>query len=602
MIERIIGFVTKKKSGPKQTEIRSQPLYEFTLFYLLVSGFYLSVAASWSWLHKATVLAHPAAGMLCVLFLLRVRTKSNAYSAAFLSAFFTGVWILFCNHVPTSSFFRFHGMSGFAACAVFVFSPARKNWSVHRGFHAAAAFTLLAYVFLYGLEKSAPQVSYKAALSTVPYQKREGKKFPSYDAKKASLLNISASCGGDARCHENIVRDYKFSAHNASYQTPYFQKNLRLLEKEEGKRNTLICAGCHTPLALFSNRVNFSYFKSHDNSSCVFCHSISRVNIVDKRTSSYTLSLHKNHLSMFAGDEQKGLKKAFNFYFIKLNPSAHKKVFSKPLYKKDEYCQACHHLNIVPPDNQGFVRAACVDCHMQKQNVHGLAGNKKNHYFPGTNTALPYVLGETKYLQLMQRWIRGDVGMDLKTGNLAWQLRTTGGQVQTKSFWLVMTMEALKKPKTGQKLPLRIFTSNVGMEHDFPSAPLDLIDVWLEMNVADERGRVIFHSGALDKNFHVDKNAHRLGGIMLDKDGKQITKNRVWAIDKKIVKRSIKPGQTIFDDYKFFVPKDARALYITARWNYRKLNQDFILWAFSDKTITMPVVAVGSFQGKITLP
>lgn len=595
-------FLRKHAVSPTKREKPAHPFYQYPLFYLLVSGFYLSLNSSWSGFHKATICAHPFIGAVCAVFLLPKMFRSASFSAALLCAFLSGACIIFSKHILPAYFFHAHALSGFVLCAVFVFLQRPETRTACRGAHVAMAFTLLIYVFFFAAEKSPSVFTYEAVLSTVPYQKREEKMFPSYKKEGASFLSVSESCGKDARCHQNILSDFKHSAHNASYRTSYFQKNLQLLASEEGKKNTLICAGCHTPLALFSNRADFSYFKNHDNSSCVFCHSIRDVNIIDKRTSSYALSLHKNHLSMFTGDEQKGLKKVLNFYYIKLNPSAHKKVFSKPLYKQDEYCRACHHLNIAPPDNQGFVRATCVDCHMQKQNAHGLSGVKKNHYFPGTNTATPFVLGETKYLHLMRRWIRGDVGMDLKTGNLAWQLKTRNHAPPRKAFWLVMTLEALKKPRAGEKLPFRIFTSNVGMEHDFPAAPLDLIDVWLEVNVADERGRVIFHSGALDKNFHVDKNAHRLGGVMLDKEGRKITKNRVWAIDKKIVLRAIKPGETVYDDYAVSVPEWTKKLHVTAQWNYRKLNQDFILWAFSGKTMTMPVTPVGSLQVSVAVP
>ncbi len=466
---------------------------------------------------------------------------------------------------------------------------------------AIMAFMVRLHGFVFVTEKSSSAFSYATKLSTVPYQKREEGKFPAYDKKGAALLNITESCGGDVRCHKTIVHDFKNSAHNVSYRAPYFQKNLQLLEREEGKKNTLICAGCHASNALFSMNTNYSHYKNNNASSCAFCHSISEISIVDKRTSSYTISLHKNHLSMFIPIEQKGLKKLLNFYFIKLNPDAHKKVFSRTLYKKDAFCLVCHHLNIVPPDNQDFVRATCVDCHMQPENVHGFPGSKKNHYFPGTNTAIPFVLRKTRNLLMMQKWIRGDIRMQLKTGNPAWELRANQKQVFKKSLWLVMTLETLKKPVAGEKLPVRIFTSNVGMEHDFPAAPLDLIDVWLEVKATDEKGKLIFHSGALNKNFYMEPRAHRLGGIMLDKNGKPITKNRVWAIDKKIVQRVIKPGETIHDDYEIFVPENARLLHISAQWNYRKLNQDFIRWAFEDKSVTMPVTKVGILQTRIKI-
>lgn len=115
----------------------------------------------------------------------------------------------------------------------------------------------------------------------------------------------------------------------------------------------------------------------------------------------------------------------------------------------------------------------------------------------------------------------------------------------SRAFWLVMTFDAPSPPTAGEDCFLKVITSNVGIGHNFPSAPLDLIEAWLNVRVTSEKGRRIYESGRLDQSGRLESGAHKLGGFMLDKDGNKIERNRVWVTAKKVTERAIPPGSPI---------------------------------------------------------
>jgi len=108
--------------------------------------------------------------------------------------------------------------------------------------------------------------------------------------------------------------------------------------------------------------------------------------------------------------------------------------------------------------------------------------------------------------------------------------------------------------------------------------------------VTDQDGTSIFNIGGLDENYHIDPKAHRMGGYMLGEDGKLVDRNRVWQIKEKVVERAIPLRHSTYDDYTFRLPEDVSELQIEAFWMFRKLNQEFMDWAYGKGKQTVPLV------------
>ncbi|MFH1537915.1 MAG: hypothetical protein ABIH66_03085, partial [bacterium] len=85
-----------------------------------------------------------------------------------------------------------------------------------------------------------------------------------------------------------------------------------------------------------------------------------------------------------------------------------------------------------------------------------------------------------------------------------------------------------------------------------------------------------------------------------DEDHNILVENRVWAIERKIVDRLIQPGETAADRYTVRLPADVgEKIHITARWNYRDLNQDFWEWGMDCTDCTYPYSEVGGIEAEL---
>jgi hypothetical protein len=543
------------------------------------------------------------------------------YLALFVSA--TGVLALLTHRVaPIRFLYVLHAAGGVGFVAVFVVAlgallflvpDERRRWlravtgmenvrPLREGL-TVAVFGVLAVV-LWAREPK-EEVRYTFHLSTVPLEQRkphEVDEIPA-DFSYAPLMASVESCGRGAGCHKEIVEDHKRSSHNRSIQTSYFQKNLAFMAEEIGEHNTYICAGCHFPNAYFLSGTGYRDFARSDAYSCLYCHTVDEVVFTqDKGRTILKLKPNVQHLKMFAspnGDKGGGLG-ALDEEMIRLNPRGHARVFRKDLYFEEEFCQVCHQLQIKPSENKGFMKAKCIACHMQPRQWIGKEGMARNHFFPGTNLAGPVDLGDQDAIRTNTMYSRGEFDLKLTGWGGIWSVIPKEERT-IKDIWLLVSIEPLTEVVPGKPFQYRVVTTNTSLDHAFPAAPLDLIEVWLETTVKDAAGRVIFESGVLRPDHTIPPETHKLGGYMIGMDNHLVTKNRVWQIKKKVIEREIRVNEQVQDAYSFVVPEDIAPgpLEIYASWNYRKLNQEFVNWAYDPTPRTIPVLRIAESVQKV---
>ena len=469
--------------------------------------------------------------------------------------------------------------------------------------------TLLALLLLgavVGVDRADEDPSFTIALSTIPLEHRrpENKQVFFSDERFDPVgMDLTQSCTKAEGCHGQIEQGFLNSNHNISLMTPHFQKNLDSLTEEIGFENTLICAGCHTPYALFDQSKDYRYFKDHNNFSCSFCHIIGSVDVPrdDPRRSSYTLNPPAGHLRLFIQDGQEALPDKWTARLIRLSPLNHGRRFSRPLYKEDAFCVVCHHHQIPLPPAEGLARPLCISCHMQPQRDLGMEGDLANHFMPGANMAVPHFAGREAASNLISKWISGEYQLKLSGWENFWEPRYDREDQPQRATWLYMLLESITEPVLGREYTFRILTTNAGMEHAFPAAPLDLIEAWLELRVLDQEGNVLYESGITRDLEPVAPGARTMGGYMIGEDEQIVTKNRVWQIKKKVVQRTIEPGRQTTDTFTLTLPSYAKGpLHIQAHWRYRKLNQEFLLWAYGPD-VAGPVLTVGGLEVQVDL-
>jgi len=602
---------------------------------LVLSGFYIALSESWSFPYRLNLLVHPLLGFLVTaLVLLRVLgrrrlrrlageagppSRAERWGGGVLLLFWglcflSGMPLLLGLGVRAVFLCYLHRYVSYALAALLLVHAVRALAAAGRSATpsvppdpvrgvARGLLLVLVLAVCVGLwDHAGREDAYTYELTTdtkLPVDGAESRE-RIMRPELLMMVGITETCGSAAFCHAPLVEDFSKSAHNVGFQMPFFQKNLDLLVEETGQHNVRNCAGCHAPLAVVAGDNDYTRYKDANNSSCVFCHVVEDVSFgPDPRKSSYTVRPNARHLAMFLSDGGEGMSR-WNHHLIKMNPLGHARVFSRKLYKEDRYCQACHHLQLKQPRETGFERPGCADCHMQPRNLLGLAGTEMNHYFPGSNTAIPFLRQDPETLEMMLAWLRGDRPLHLTGWGAFWDLRPEGYTKAERDDWLKIRFEPRTPAVPGRPFSLRITTANVGVEHPFPSSVVELIEVWLWVEVRDGAGRVIFRSGELDADGFLDPQAHTLGGYLLDDQGNVIDRNRIWMIKKKVITRQIEAGGHVTDDYEFTVPEDAGdRLQVQAAWKYRKLNQPFVDWAFPGEKITMPVAEVASLSADL---
>ncbi len=458
----------------------------------------------------------------------------------------------------------------------------------------------------------------------------------------ARSLAGSETCGASG-CHAEIYSEWKTSAHRYAAMDPIFQGIQNVMAKQNGPESTRYCGGCHDPISLLSGTKNIFVEKLtglqgyNEGISCLACHSIQKTDI--QGNANYTVTQPTEYLWQWSADHTLGAMTR-NF-LIRAWPSQHNRL-SKRMYKKPEYCAACHKQFIdqevnrvgwVQLQNQydnwaashwnkkGDARATveCRECHMPLvDSTDPAAGDSsdynrslddhkhRSHRFLAANTFVPALLhldGADKQVQLTTRWLQGQI--DIPEIRNKW---AEGPVVKIR-------IETAPTVAPGQTMPVRVVMTSNKVGHDYPTGPLDMIQSWVELRVQDEQGRSIFSSGQRnDRNFLVP-GTFLFKAEPVDQYGNLIDRHNLWEMVGVRYRRSLFPGYSDTVEYNVMcpsgdprlpvakVPKDsefsvsvagaAGRLRIDAILHYRKIDQFLLNYVLGEKSgLTAPVVDI----------
>src|SRR6266568_7658180 len=258
----------------------------------------------------------------------------------------------------------------------------------------------------------------------------------------------SETCGSSG-CHTEIYHEWQISAHRYSAMDPIFQGIQTVMAKQNGPESTRYCGGCHDPISLFSGAKNIFAEKLtslqgyNEGISCLACHSIQKTDI--QGNANYTMTQPREYLWQWSLEHTLGA--VTRNFLIRSWPSQHSRL-SKRMYKKPEYCAACHKQFIdqevnrvgwVQLQNQydnwaashwnhkGDARATveCRECHMPLTDSHYPAAGDtldynrtaddhkhRSHRFLAANSFVPALLhldGSDQQVRLTQQWLQGDI-------------------------------------------------------------------------------------------------------------------------------------------------------------------------------------------------
>ncbi|MFQ6114350.1 MAG: tetratricopeptide repeat protein, partial [bacterium] len=378
---------------------------------------------------------------------------------------------------------------------------------------------------------------------------------------------------------------------------------------------------------------------------CIMCHSIVRVKN-SMGNGGYILEYPKLH--DLAISENRLVRTLHDFFVkIDPGPhrKSFMKPFHRK--QTAEFCSLCHKVHLDKPVNnyrwiRGFneydnwqasgvsgygarsfyyppIPQKCTDCHMplvsskDAGNIHGFV---HSHRFVGANTALPIANKDPVQLKLTEDFLKNDqVSVDIfavsipssggqLTGGPSHRIRDAAPQIastfavgeeqamavgdvsiQKQVVAVIAPLEddrAALRP--GDSVRLDVVVRTLGVGHFFPGGTVDAQEVWLEVKVVDNTGRVIFWSGSIanEGKGRVDPTAHFYRNILLDAHGNPINKRNAWAARSVLYVNLIPPGAADVAHYRLNIPQDCgNEIIITAKLHYRKFNWWNTHWAYA---------------------
>ncbi len=396
----------------------------------------------------------------------------------------------------------------------------------------------------------------------------------------ARSLSGSLSCG-TAGCHEQIVEEWKPSAHRYAAMDTVFEGIQQVMARQNGPESTRYCGGCHDPISLFSGSKNVLVENLtgqqgyQEGISCLACHAIRATDI--KGNANYTVTQPAEYLWQW---QDTGVARIARDFLIRAYPAEHDKL-AKRAFKKPEYCAACHKQFIDQELNRvGWVQlqnqydnwaashwnhkgdarktVECRECHMPLVDSRDPAAGDamdynrtprdrkhRSHRFIASNELMPGVLrdkldGWQEQVRQTEQWLQG---------------KTSVPEIRDKWAEGPIVKLALDFPKTvapGSSIPLRVLLASNKVGHDFPTGPLDLIQSWLEVTVTDEAGHTVFMSGKRDEKNFIQPGTFLFKAEPVDQNGNLIDRHNLWEMVGVRYRRALFPGYS--DTVQYTIP------------------------------------------------
>lgn len=417
-------------------------------------------------------------------------------------------------------------------------------------------------------------------------------------------------------CHEEAYHQWRQSLHSNSFRAPFYKVNVDLLNKTQGIELSRHCEGCHNPVALLSGAITSNPLVKdrkfdEDGITCSVCHSIQKLQPTFG-LASYVMGVP----AVMVDVDGKPIPGEVPYKQILEHTDRHVKAVMKDFYRSPEFCGSCHKANL--PDtlnNYKWLRAiglydewqassfshrsplpfyskdysTCQTCHMQREAIkltdYGAKNNTlASHRWLGGNTAVPFYYGDEEQLQKTVEYLKAQrLNVDL------FALKKTEGPyiapLGSTSFEL----------KPNDNVEAVAVIQNKGVGHTLIPEQRDIYEAWVEFVVKDATGKELTHSGALQADGKLDPRAHSFINRMLDNKGNLLWKHEVWLRHTVATDATIRPGRSTIVRYQFHIPADATGpLTVTAKVNYRHLNEMFTRFILGEKHPPYPVVEMAA--------
>jgi Cytochrome c554 and c-prime len=435
--------------------------------------------------------------------------------------------------------------------------------------------------------------AFAAVIATCALPASEARQTP--QAQDVGHQHFSAK--GCAGCHPQHYRQWRGSLHALAHFEPIYDAYFIKASQQSNKALEPFCGRCHTPIGVRTKQIPFArplrklgdtQVKpvAREGVQCDFCHTIT------------------GHTAV----QNSGF--VFSPSTIKRGPLADARPVSHqakhdPAFRRAELCGTCH--QVVHPTNNiplettyaewkrsPYAKAGivCQDCHMTaglQAAASGPIGKPTRH--PGqaatTGKQRPHV---SRHFFVGPNLVFANRPEAAELKRLSEALLRRAGRV--------VIDELTRTPGKGLQLVIQV--RNTGAGHYLPTGVTEIRQLWLEIKVTDARGRVLLHSGALDKKGNIKPGAVIYRTEVHDAAGRDTT--LFWNTVKKASDRRIPPLGALLEYIP--LPRAARGkLTVEAALHYRSVSPAGLAEAgLPPNTVTIPIFTIHRTKRTISAP
>ena len=331
-----------------------------------------------------------------------------------------------------------------------------------------------------------------------------------------SLVNWEKSKAGFtppetcAECHPQQFEEWTGSVHALAFKDPVYQGELNKAVKAVGHDIARQCEGCHSPAGVVTGEVKGPGVTglsavAINGVSCDICHSV-------KSHTGWQTPYHQPENGSFVMSP--GKETADGVVLTKYGPYAPEEgcgegfheCVEQSLHKTTELCANCHqvhHYESHTPlestyrewkDGPYSVKnIACQDCHMVDYDTFVRSADefKKpergefRHYFNGANFLVYYLLEQAAK--------KG--GDEALAANAHHKFEMAVNRLKAAAEVEVMP---IYRDSSLAEIKVRVHNKRAG--HNLPTSLTNIRQIWLEMTVKDQSGKVLMTTGTVGKD------------------------------------------------------------------------------------------------------
>ncbi|WDE00362.1 multiheme c-type cytochrome [Thalassomonas actiniarum] len=436
-------------------------------------------------------------------------------------------------------------------------------------------------------------------------------------------------------CHQASGEQWLASAHRHAADDPTYVRNINLLQKSRGTSATRYCEGCHAPVALLTGQLTAGgqhagvpgTVANVEGVGCMSCHGIRSITGAEG-VASYYFSPRSDYLFEHSSNP---VLSFVNEQLIKLRPALHKQELLPSVQKTSQYCGSCHSQFMDKSmNNWGWVKMQdeyqawaaskfnqgkdarfthpenkqCQDCHMQKVAGQDMAadseGKISSHYFVGANVMLARQFGNEELYQLTVDFLQQDkvnlviVPPKDRFSRQSFSYASSGqgtGENSPVAFY------------RGEQANITLLVNNRGVGHNFPGGAIALKEAWIDLDIYDGAGQLVYSRGDLLANGEIEPLATVYKEVAIDRFGKEVWRHDLFDIVGRSYLNVIPSGSTDIVNFEFDIPDWATSpLSISATLKLRKLNQKYHDWVNEQEEVKgNPIVDIARDAIKVPL-